>query len=268
MKKGVFAANKKDGTAYFRASISFKGKHISLGSFDSEDEAAKAYNVARVILDYAEQGFKSENEWRFRIDDYSAKKHALSFEKWVVLINLQDNGIYVRNPIYLEKKSFLYYFGVNDFMRFDNEDLFYYSHHKIVRRGGHLFVENCGMQENILNRYGIKNYALKDKDYFFVNGDDKDFRYENIEIVNHYHGVTRQLLSGREVFITKIQINGANIVGRYSNEVDAALAYNKAADYRERHGDKKAYPRNYVDLPEYELIARYNKVRVAKQFKD
>lgn len=37
-----------------------------------------------------------------------------------------------------------------------------------MRRGGHLFVADYGMQVNILNRYGIKNYAVKDKDYIFV----------------------------------------------------------------------------------------------------
>ena len=33
---GVYKTNKKDGTLYYRASINYKGKHISLGSFDNE----------------------------------------------------------------------------------------------------------------------------------------------------------------------------------------------------------------------------------------
>ena len=43
MKKGVFAAVKKDGSVYYRASITFRCKHISLGSFTSEAEAHGAY---------------------------------------------------------------------------------------------------------------------------------------------------------------------------------------------------------------------------------
>ena len=31
--KGVFRAGKKDGTVYYRASLTKNGKHISLGSF-------------------------------------------------------------------------------------------------------------------------------------------------------------------------------------------------------------------------------------------
>ena len=36
MKKGVYTATKKDGTLYYRSSITFQNKHISLGSFSSE----------------------------------------------------------------------------------------------------------------------------------------------------------------------------------------------------------------------------------------
>ena len=43
MKKGVYTATKKDGTLYYRSSITFQNKHISLGSFSSEDLAATAY---------------------------------------------------------------------------------------------------------------------------------------------------------------------------------------------------------------------------------
>ena len=46
MKKGVFAAVKKDGSVYYRASITFRCKHISLGSFTSESEAHGAYQSA------------------------------------------------------------------------------------------------------------------------------------------------------------------------------------------------------------------------------
>ena len=50
MKPGVFIAKKKDGTIYYRSSITYKNKHISLGSFDTEDQAHQTYNEASMIL--------------------------------------------------------------------------------------------------------------------------------------------------------------------------------------------------------------------------
>ena len=46
MLKGVFPATKIDGTIYYRSSINYSGKHISLGSFPSEDTAHLAYKEA------------------------------------------------------------------------------------------------------------------------------------------------------------------------------------------------------------------------------
>ncbi len=50
MKKGVYAATKKDGTQYYRSSITFKSKHISLGSFPTETEAARASKMKGALL--------------------------------------------------------------------------------------------------------------------------------------------------------------------------------------------------------------------------
>ena len=35
---GVFKAQKKNGDIYYRSSITFRSKHISLGSFDNDGE--------------------------------------------------------------------------------------------------------------------------------------------------------------------------------------------------------------------------------------
>lgn len=40
---GVFAAQKKDGTIYFRSSLTHQKKHISLGSYPSASIAHAAY---------------------------------------------------------------------------------------------------------------------------------------------------------------------------------------------------------------------------------
>ena len=49
-KTGVFQARKKDNTVYYRSSITYKGKHISLGSFPTEEDASAAYEEAVMLL--------------------------------------------------------------------------------------------------------------------------------------------------------------------------------------------------------------------------
>lgn len=157
MYPGVYSAKKKDGTIYFRSSFTYKNKHISLGSFATEKEAHKAYLEANDIMN---------SKKKILITDYNKKTRVINFEKWVVLINFKDNGMYFKNPIYLFPKYFEYYLDNDPYapLKFDVDDLFFYSTHKIMRRGGHLFVADYGMQLNILNRYGIKNFAVPGKD--------------------------------------------------------------------------------------------------------
>ena len=48
---GVFQAKKKNGTIYYRSSITFRSKHISLGSFPDESSAHSAYLEAKTLLE-------------------------------------------------------------------------------------------------------------------------------------------------------------------------------------------------------------------------
>ena len=263
MHAGVFSAKKKDGTIYYRSSFTYKSKHISLGSYDTELLAHKAYTEATNIINTSQ---------KILITDYNKKKRVLSFEKWVILINLKDNGIYFKNPIYLYPKYFEYYLDNDPFspFKFDVDDLFFYSTHKIMRRGGHLFVADYGMQINILNRYGIKNFAVAGKDYIFVNGDNTDYRYQNIKIINRYIGVTTtESQNGQPIYLAKIHINGDYIIGRYSDEKEAAIAYNKAADTLKSNGFTINFQTNYIDAmngDEYSDI--YNNVVISKKLRD
>ena len=50
MKPGVFLAKKKDASIYYRSSITYKNKHISLGSFSTEEEAHTAYLQAGTLI--------------------------------------------------------------------------------------------------------------------------------------------------------------------------------------------------------------------------
>ncbi len=264
-KKGVSSAKKKDGTAYYRAYFTYKGRHISLGSFDKSAAAHSAYALAKAI---------TEDKKHFHVDvageiaGYSKFAKNLSFDKWVMLINLRDSGIYCRNPIYLSGRFFDYYLDPDTPLRFDIEELFYYTTHKIGRRGGHLYVSDYGMQLNILARYGIKNFAVEGRDYRFVNGDSLDFRAGNIEIINQYHGVTQTFKKGEAQFIAKIHVNGDYVVGKYVTAEAAATAYNKAADYLESHGFKKTFPRNYIEtLNDVEYAGLYQQVRISRKLK-
>lgn len=255
MKPGVYTATKKDGTLYYRSSITYKNKHISLGSFTSEADASTAYQIADTLL----------HDHSITLEMYNG---VLSFKKWVCLINFRDNKIYIKTPIYLRDKYFHYYFSLDDYYIFDIDDLFYFSTHSILRRGGHLFVSDYGMQVNVLSRYGIKNYAVEGRDFHFVNGNKRDFRYENIEIVNRYHGVYKKQYKGKTMYETRIHWNGEFIVGRYQTETEAAVAYNKAASAMIKKGYEKKYPVNYLEeLSAEEYKNYFRQLKISRRIK-
>ena len=233
---GVYTAIRKDQTTYYRASLTYRGKHISLGSYDCAEDAHKAYMLAGSLLSDASTS----------LNNYQPDS-ILSFSKWVSLLNFRDNGLYFSSPIYIRPKFFYYYFSPSDFFIFDLEDLFYYSSRKISRRGGHYFVADYGMQVNIMSRYGIKNYAVEGRDYRFINGNRQDMRYENIEIINRYNGVNAINAGGKTRYQVKIHVKGNITVGTYDTEAEAAIAYNKAIDLLKKAGVDKAYVPNYME---------------------
>ncbi len=234
--KGVYETCRKDGSVYYRASFTYKNKHISLGGFDTDTEANRAY---------AEAG-RLANDKSTSIEDYSTDS-ALPFEKWVIIINFRDNGLYFSTPIYARPKFFYYYMSPSLVLKFDIDDLFYYSSHKIMKRNGHLFVADYGMQVNVLNRYDIRSFAVAGRDYVFLNGDDTDFRRQNLKIINRYNGVHAITTKGRTKYKAKINVPGYYIIGTYHSELEAAIAYNKAIDTLKRNGVKKNYTQNYID---------------------
>lgn len=258
---GVYLAKKKNGETYYRSSITYQQKHISLGSYKTEEEAHKAYLEASKLVN-------REGDDPITLEEYS-KDFILPFEKWVVLINFRDNGMYIKNPIYLKNRYFLYYIDEITQLKFDVDDLFYYSEHKIMVRGGHLFVADYGMQVTIASRYGIKNYAVVGKDYRFVNGDGTDYRYGNIEIINHYHGVSKQIKNGKSIYLVKIHIRGDYLVGRYTSEIEAAVAYNKAVDFVKKKGCKKKFSSNYIsELTNEEYARLYHNISISKKIRN
>lgn len=258
MLAGVYTARKKNGSIYYRSNITYRNKHISLGSFDTEIKAHEAYLAADALF-----GQSASIEDSFELTRY------LPFDKLVSVINYRDNNMYIPTPVYLHKNYFSYYLDANSELKFDIDDLFYYSSHKIMRRQGHLFVNDYGMQVTLQSRYGIKSHAVCGRDYRFVNGDPSDFRYSNIEIINPYFGVTRVSKNGQFRYRAKIHINGNYTIGTYRSEIKAAIAYNKAVDLAHQAGIGKAFPENYIEsLSASEYADTYTSVRISQKYVD
>lgn len=258
---GAMRAVKKDGTVYYRSSITYRSRHISLGSFPAEQQAHAAYLEAKALLEDAEA---------YTPDDYdSARFSVLPFGKWISLINFKNNGFYIKTPIYLRSNFFSYHLNPTDVLLFDADDLFYYSNHSIMRRGNHLFVAEYGMQTNIHSRYGIRNFARLGVDYRFVNGDSQDFRYSNIEILNPYQGVTDTGTEKHPEYTAKIHIHGDFVIGRFSTAQEAAVAYNKSVDCLVQKGLQKKFEKNYIEefSPE-EYRAVYQKIKLPQKIRE
>lgn len=257
MKPGVYIATRKDGTTYYRSSITYKNKHISLGSFDSEDAASQVYEEAARLLSTS-----------CTLEEAGQIVPTVPFEKIVTLINFRDNGLYIGNPIYLRKNYFSYYLSENEELKFDIDDLFYYSSHKILRRQGHLYVNDYGMQVTLLSRYGIRNHSVCNRDYYFANGDTTDLRYSNIVLINRYYGVYQYTTKHQQTrYRVKIHINGNYTIGTYSSEVKAAIAYNKAADLAKSYGISKNFPENYIEeLSPKDYADIYIKLKISPKY--
>lgn len=257
MLPGVSQARKKDGTLYYRSGITYRNKHISLGSYASETAAHDAYRCACRIL----------SDTSVTLTQILTGNLVLSFEKAVILINFRDNHLYFKTPIYLYTNYFSYYLSAAEEYKFDIDDLFYYSSHKIMKRGGHLFISEYGMQTSLLSRYGIRSFAVEDRDYTFANGDRYDFRYSNIVIINRYFGVTKSVQGSRICYETRIHINGNYLVGTYPDETTAAIAYNKAADLAISHGFCKNFAENYIlDLSPRDYASIYASLKLSRRY--
>ncbi len=255
VKTGVYTSKKKDGTTYYRASFTYKGKHISLGSYSLQEEAHQAYLDAKKVVESSE----------ITINDYNYCE-LLPHDKFISLVNYRDNGIYIATPIYIRKQYFEYYLDKKTVLKFDRDDLFFYASHKIQRRGGYLFVSDYGSQYKILSRLGIKPFAVYGRDYIMANGDQNDYRYSNIMIINNYTGVRVESKNGINTYAAYIHINGDYLVGKYDTEIKAAVAYNKAADTLNSLGFEKAYLRNYItSLKSQEYKELYNSLKISRK---
>ena len=260
---GVYEARKKNGEIYYRASFTYKNKHISLGSSSDEASCHAMYNEACEITG------SPLDHWidtEHRTTSYN-ETMTLSLGKYISLINFRDNNIYIKTPIYMCHKYFLYFLKDNEVLQFSTDDLFYYSNHTIMSRGGYYFVNDYGMQTSILSRFGVRSHSVKGRDYIFKNGDIHDYRYENILVINKYNGVSQFTKNGRIMYRTRIHINGDYILGEFSSEAEAAIAYNKAVDMLSGIVNI-TYTPNYIEgISSVEYASLYHNIILSKNFR-
>ena len=258
MLKGVYEDKKKDGSLNYRASITVNTKHISLGSYETPEAAGAAYAFSKLIL--------SDNTY---LPSNYPSDSSLLFEKYVSLCNLRDSGLYFSNPIIIRKRDFSYFLSPDEELIFDSDDLFYFSSHKIQKRGKHLFVSEYGMQTSVRERFGIKSFSVEGRDFLFVNGNSNDYRRENIKIINKYMGVTCKTDKHKNKYKTVIHVRSNYVVGLYSSEKEAAIAYNKAADILKKNGFTKKFFENYVDdISPREYAEIYSKLSVSETIRN
>lgn len=253
MLPGVYIDEKKNGEKNYRASITVDQKHISLGSYKTEIQASAAYSLAKEIL--ADTSYSPYN--------YS-ESSPIKYDKYVSLINLRDNHLYFSNPIYIRKRDFSYFYSPFEELKFDIDDLFFFSQHKIMCRGNHYFVAEYGMQTSVKERFGIRSFSVEGRDFVFVNSDSLDFRRENLIIINRFYGVTTIEKKMKKYYKATIHIKSNFVIGTYGTEKEAAIAYNKAADILRKKGVKKEFMQNYIDdLSNKEYAEIYSKVKIS-----
>lgn len=246
--KGVYVYKTPAGATLYRASVTKSGRHISLGSYANEKKASDAYKCALKVL---ENGSISLNDFQ----DFKS----LKYEKAVILINFRDNDIYFGTPIYLRKDYFNYHLSPDIIFSFDLDDLFYFSSHKISKRGGHYFVADYGSQISIGSRFGLKPYSVTGRDFNFINGDIYDYRRENLDIINSYYGVIPE----KKGYTARIHTSGYTKVGTYDSALEAAIAYNKAVDILKKSTNAKNFPENYIDEVSGKVYAEiYNSISI------
>ena len=120
------------------------------------------------------------------------------------------------------------------------------------------------MQVTLPSRYGIKNYAVQGKDFQFINGDPCDFRYENIKILNTYHGVSLIRKKGKTLYRARIHIRSYYLIGYYDSAIEAAIAYNKTVDIVKKQYPEKNYEMNYIpELKASEYACIYERVTIS-----
>ena len=230
----------------YRVYYLYKTKKIYIGLYNTYEEALWAY-------EFVEKLFTSD----LSLNEYS-NSCPIPFEKFVACINFRVTHMYFKTPIYVYTDHFKYYLTPDLWLTFDLKDLLYFSTKRIHKRGDYLYTYIGDHQENILKRFGFNRPMTYLKDYTFLNGNRYDFRRKNIQVINHYYGVSLETKYNKPTYVTRITLNkGTLVVGHYTSDMLAAIAYNKAVDLVTASLKEHNYPKNtfpFLTRQEYENL--------------
>ena len=68
----------------------------------------------------------------------------------------------------------------------------------------------------------------------------------------------------KKIYKATIHVRSNYVIGKYSSEKEAAVAYNKAADILIKNGFKKAFMQNYIDdCTNKEYAEIYSRVKIS-----
>ena len=239
----------------FRVYYLYKTKKIYLGLYNNSESASLAY-------DFVQQIFEGD----LTVDAYTVDI-PISFDKFISCINFRDSNFYFKTPIYVYKDCFKYYLKPDLVLTFDLKDLLFFSNTRIHKRRDYLYTYMGDHQENILRRFGFTKSMIYLKDYRFKNGDRYDFRRENIEVINHYYGVKKEKRYNQPTYVARIALQNTSLtIGHYETEIQAAIAYNKAADLVNYRLEDSPYPLNsfpFLTRQEYQDL--YDELVISKR---
>ncbi len=252
----IYPATKGDVTTY-KVYFLYEKKKIYLGLYATSQLATLALEEATHIMN---SPFGSL-DFAYSVIDY---------KKIISLCNFRDHKVYIKNPIYLKDKYFYYYLSKQIILTFDMKDLLFFSTYKICKRGNYLYIQDSISQQSLLNRFGILAHSVAGKDYIFKNGDNYDFRRDNLEIINNYKGVSKKEKNNETFYTATIYINKTLILGHYTSEVEAAIAYNKAIDFLMAHSNncRDYVPNSIPFLTRDEYNAIYEGIQLSPRLKN
>ncbi len=243
--------SQKNAIMRYKVYLLHQSKKIYLGLYSTKELAENALHEATCVM---------ENP----IDVTHYTCSFISYKKFISLCNFRDRHVYIKNPIYIYDNYFCYYLSQDVVLTFDMKDLFFFSTYKVCKRGNYLYMQDSITQQSILTRFGIPPHSVYGVDYQFKNGCMYDFRRDNLEIINSYKGVTRRQIKDKLIYVAKIFVHQNIIIGHYTSELEAAIAYNKAIDILLEKGIQRDYIKNsipYLTLSEYNEI--YNKLAIS-----
>jgi hypothetical protein len=194
----------------FFASIGFNNERITVGTYNTEEDAIKAYDKKKAELELQLEQSRSDIIKR-NTDGYA-------------IIEVYTNGTLVEcivdDDIYFELNKFRWSFSNGYVARRDGDTNMYIHRHVMGAKNG-----DCSIIDHINNNpLDNRKVNLRVSDSSLNNHNRKKLT----KTTSVYHGVSFD--KQREKYVAQVAKDGINYwLGRFKNELDAARAYNEKA---------------------------------------